>query len=347
MKQQTVKQGLFTAASLAIASLIPAAKGQIVVNGTLDAGYGSPLAVQTINTGFGDSTVGDGTSSGGSELDAAYANVSNGTLYLFFAGNFENNGNHINVFIDDGRSGGQNVLALNAPNNESSPLNGANGLTLPTGFNATYVVDGNDFSNTFYVDQYDLTHSTVGNYLGSIPLSAGIGNNQNLNGIAVGVNNTNAAGVNGSTGTAANQSAATAVTTGLEVGIPLGVLGNPTGSIQVLAAINGGGDSYLSNQLLPGLPVGTGNLASPGSVNLSASGFNASSFSVTIPASSSVKLGADGWRELEQFRQLVNRYDPQRQRRLRHFRQRHQQLKCDTGRPDHRRLDHLQQPFLL
>src|SRR5208282_6743267 len=92
MKQQTVKQGLFTAASLALASLIPAAKGQIVVNGTLDAGYGSPLAVQTINTGFGDSTVGDGTSSGGSELDAAYANVSNGTLYLFFAGNLRTTG---------------------------------------------------------------------------------------------------------------------------------------------------------------------------------------------------------------------------------------------------------------
>ena len=41
------------------------AHAQIIVDGSLDAGYGGALAVQTINTGFGDSTVGDGTSTGG------------------------------------------------------------------------------------------------------------------------------------------------------------------------------------------------------------------------------------------------------------------------------------------
>ena len=77
---------------------------------TTGVSYGSPLAVQTVNTGFGDSTVGDGTSSGGSELDAAYGNISGTTLYLFLAGNFENNGNLCNIFIDDGGSGGQSTL---------------------------------------------------------------------------------------------------------------------------------------------------------------------------------------------------------------------------------------------
>jgi hypothetical protein len=37
----------------------------------------------------------------------------------------------------------------------------------------------------------------------------------------------------------------------------------------VMADINGGGDSYLSNQFLPGLPVGTGNLGNGGVFNFS------------------------------------------------------------------------------
>ena len=49
-------------------------------------------------------------------------------------------------------------------------------------------------------------------------------------------------------------------TTGLELAIPLSAIGYTGGSIGVLADINGGGDSYLSNQLLAGLPVGSGNL---------------------------------------------------------------------------------------
>ena len=44
-------------------------------------------------------------SGGGSELDAAYGKVSGGNLYLFLAGNFENNGNHLNVFLAGGASG--------------------------------------------------------------------------------------------------------------------------------------------------------------------------------------------------------------------------------------------------
>ena len=79
----------------------------VVADGTLGAseGYGSPGATQTINTGFGDSTIGDGTSAGGSELDAGYGVVSGGNLNVFLAGNFEANGNHVNLFVADGRSG--------------------------------------------------------------------------------------------------------------------------------------------------------------------------------------------------------------------------------------------------
>ena len=91
------------------------ARAQVTVDGILNSseGYGSPLAIQTINTGFGDnSTDASGNSSGGSELDAVYGVVTNGYLYLFIAGNVQANGNNVNVFIADGQAGGQNVLEI-------------------------------------------------------------------------------------------------------------------------------------------------------------------------------------------------------------------------------------------
>jgi hypothetical protein len=64
----------------------------------------------------------------------------------------------------------------------------------------------------------------------------------------------------GAPGAAANQGQAASVTTGLELAIPLSQIGYTGGSIEILADINGGGDTYLANQFLSGLPVGTGNL---------------------------------------------------------------------------------------
>ncbi len=239
------------ACALALAS---SAHAQIVVDGSLDASYGSALAVQTINTGFGDSTVGDGTSAGGSELDAGYGVISAGNLYLFFAGNHEDNGNHVNVFISGGAVG-QATLAVP----ETATLQTMNGSLFSPGFQATYALDINDYQGTDYVEAYTLTGTPSGGYVGSIPLTGGIGTGT-LGGSMIGDNNRNAAGVNGNSGTAANPAAALAVETGLELAIPLSAIGYTGGSIEVLADINGGGDGYLSNQFLPGLPVGTGNL---------------------------------------------------------------------------------------
>jgi autotransporter-associated beta strand protein len=283
MTNRKIQLALHLSASVAMFGLLQNVKAQTVTGNLSTSGvhYGStPLAVQTIETGFGNSTVGDGTSSGGSELDAAYGQVSNGTLFLFFAGNIEGNStaNHLDVFIADSQPNGQNTLAAATGNIASD-----NGLVFPSGFNATYVVDVNDYQNTLYVDQDNLSKGT-GGYLGSVGLSGGIGSNQNLNGLAIGFNNTNAAGVGGNTGAAANQSAAAAVTTGFEVGIPLSSLNVSGGSVQVLAAVNGGGDGYLSNQFLPGLPNGYGNLGNPKVVNLQTDGANITPFTVTIPA---------------------------------------------------------------
>ncbi len=60
---------------------------------------------------------------------------------------------------------------------------------------------------------------------------------------------------------------AAAVTTGIEFGIPLEALGNPTGDIKVSAFINGGGHDFLSNQVSGGFELDTGNLASPSTVD--------------------------------------------------------------------------------
>lgn len=261
------------------------------VDGTLEAVYGSPLATQTIDTGFGDSTVGDGTSAGGSELDAAYGLISGGNLYLFLAGNFEYNGNHVNIFISGGQPG-QNTLAVPT----TATLQAMNGSVFSPGFQATYAIDLNDYAGVAYVEEYSLSGSPSGGYVGSFGLTGGIGTGSPGGSILYGLNNSNGAGVNGNTGTAANAAAANAVFTGLELAVPLSVLGWAGGNINVLADINGGGDSYLSNQFLPGLAVGTGNVGGGGPYTGPNSGtFNFANtpgeyFTVSVPEPSTLAL---------------------------------------------------------
>lgn len=242
-----------------------AALAQVAVDGTLNVseGYGNPLATQTINTGFGDNLSSSGTSGGGSELDAAYAVVTNGYLNLFIAGNVQANGNNIDVFIASGQSAGQQILQIGGSPSEAA----MNGSVFSPGFTPDFLFTFTNSATTLAVHRVDLSVSPgVLTVLGNITLSGGNGSGPNIggSGIAVGFNNTNTAGVNGSGGTAANLAAANAVKTGLEISIPLSVLGNPNGSVQILIAINGNHFAYLSNQFLPGLPVGTGNVGGGG-----------------------------------------------------------------------------------
>lgn len=101
-----------------LAGLSPLAEAQLAVTGNLSSTavtYGAnvpgtgALATQTLNSAFSDNTSSTGHLTG-SELDAAYGTVENGYLYLFIAGNLQDNGNILQVWIDDGRAGGQNVL---------------------------------------------------------------------------------------------------------------------------------------------------------------------------------------------------------------------------------------------
>jgi len=243
---------LFVAALSTLAAAVCANAQNL--NGTLNTGfYGSPLYVQTINTGFGDSAGGGDAT--GSELDAVYAKVSGGDLYLFIAGAFQNNGNHLDVFVAGGATG-QNTL--NVPSTGS--LHAMNGSIFYSGFQATWAFDMNDYSGTLYSEEYNLTGTASGGYVGALAeSSSGIAAGSDGGVASLYLNNTLAStmGTSGTAISGANSGANT--TTGLEMVIPLSAIGYTGGAINVLIDINGGGDGYLSNQFLPGLAVGSGN----------------------------------------------------------------------------------------
>lgn len=234
------------------------------LDGVRDAAYGSAAAVQTVQTQFGDNN---------SELNAAYAAVEGGTLYLLFTGNLESNFNKLNIFIDS-TAGGQNVVQNSANFGGTNPENDNwadkhAGMTFDTGFEADYLLTlRNGFSGG---SRFDIDYAVVGGGLGNF-LSAGdvfggtlTGSNAAAlpNGIGVAFDNSNVAGILGGTG-AANAAAALAVTTGVELAIPLSTIGNPAGVLKISAMINGSNHDYLSNQILGGLPAGTGNLGGDG-----------------------------------------------------------------------------------
>jgi len=234
--------------------------GQVTGNlGTTPVSYGSPLAVQTINTSYGDSA-GNNDSAGGSELDAGYGTINGGNLYLFLAGNYENNGNHLNIFIQTS-SGGQSTLNISGGWTGS----GNNGETFSSGFAPTLDLDANDYEGTLYIDQYVLTTGGSANtYLGGIAGSPlGIYSATTFGGITFALNNnhTSQMGALGGATVPANMVAPNA-TTGLELALPLASFGWSSGPVEVMAQINGGGDNGFSNQTLPGQAVGSPNYPS-------------------------------------------------------------------------------------
>ena len=232
------------------------------LDGFRDPAYGSAAAVQSVESGF---TL--------SELDAAYASVEGGTLYLMLTGNLQNNFNRLNIFIDS-QAGGQNVLQNNANFGGTNPENdnwaGKHaGMTFDSGFEADYMLilrNGNSGGNRFDID-YAVGGGGLGNFVAAGNVFGGSLTGANAsalsNGIGVAFNNSNVGGVLDGTG-AANQAAALAVTTGVELAIPLSTIGNPVGAFKISAMINGANHDYLSTQFLSGVPAGTGNLGGDG-----------------------------------------------------------------------------------
>jgi len=280
---------LFVSSIVASAAMIT--YGQITGNlGTTSINYGSALSVQTINTGFGNASA-NTDSSGGSELDAAYGTITGGNLYLFMAGNYENNGNNLAIFVSGGAAG-QSTANFNS----LSGMDNFNGSTFSPGFQLTYAYSMDDYAGTLYENEYSYGGPAAlnGGYVGAISESStGIGagtpsgNGEDYSPAYANLAlNNNHGSTMGSSGGAANQSAMLSTTTGLELQIPLSVIGYANGPVEVLAMITGGGDSYLSNQQLPGYGVGTQN---PGGNT-----FNYSStpnqFFTVVPEPSSIAL---------------------------------------------------------
>ena len=258
----------FVAGTTALAMLSAAGGAQAV---TLDGsiagdGYGSAVSVQTVQTQFGDNL---------SELNAAYAQVDSGVLYLTLTGQIENNFNKLNVFIDS-VAGGENTLTADANNGGTNPendnwANKHNGMTFDSGFAADYMIimrNGN-----FGGDRFDIDFATVGGGLGAFEAAGNVfsGSFTGANaaalpiaGIGVAYDNSNAAGVLGGTA-AADGSAAQAVQTGIELAIPLSAIGNPNlADIKISAMVNNSNHDYLSNQFLGGLTPPQSNLGSDG-----------------------------------------------------------------------------------
>ncbi len=245
-------------AAAAVAACAGIAAAQTVNGNSLGDGYGAARAVQTVNTQFGDNL---------SEMNAAYARISGGRLYLMLTGNIEANFNKLEIFIDS-KAGGSNTYLAGNPSQDGGRVNNMNGLGFDTGFNPDYhlfVRRGN--GNTFDLDYAVMgtaNFSFYGNIFGgNVEGSGTTGTGANGSPIQVAYDNSNVAGVGGGTG-AANQAAALAVTTGLELSIALSDLGSPVGAFNVMVFQNNGDHNYSSNQYLGGLAAGTGNLGGDG-----------------------------------------------------------------------------------
>lgn len=283
-----------------------------IVDGTRDAEYGAPIVVQSVQTQFGDASPPGNL--GGSELNAAYARIEGGRLYVMLTGNQEPNFNKLEVFIDS-RSGGENTLT-STPQYDFNTGGGwissnVGGMTFDNGFNADYHLFSRWGSGTgaYEVDfinrngggsaQVPGSRGASGNAVGLQAagfIAAGhVGPNASgsalANDLIFAINNNNAGGVTGGTG-AADQMAAAAVTTGIEFSIALSDLGVDGEVIRIAAMIDNGDHNYMSNQVLGGLPAGTGNLGGDGTGvftgSLSGINFNnftgAQFFEIRVPA---------------------------------------------------------------
>ncbi len=269
---------------------LPAA-AQPVVDGTLDAAeYGAALAVQTVDTDFGDNE---------SEWNAAYATIDGGKLFLMFTGNLQSNFNKLEVFVDS-VAGGSNVLD-SIGNDGAGALTG---MTLDTAIAPEYHFifrNGSFGGDKFDVDLATLNSGALGP--GSLLIDGGAGTGADIFGgtlegsasgiggtsLAVGFDNSNVAGIGGGTG-AADQAAALAVTTGLELSIDLADINYTGGPLRVMLLQNNDNHDFLSNQTLGGLPAGTGNLGSPAS-GQDFSSIPGDQFFTVIPEPTAIGLG--------------------------------------------------------
>jgi hypothetical protein len=247
--------GLPLRSAIALSLLSTVGLAQVTVDGTIGGdSYGAARSVQTVETQFGDNF---------SELNAAYATIDAGRLYIALTGNLENNFNKLEILIDS-KAGGENVFS-GTPGNDNSGVMA--GLTFDTGFEADYHVILRRGSGKYDVDFAELGTPNFDFYTdvfaGTDAGAGATGTGTNLSPIEIAYDNSNIAGVIGGD-QAADQTAALAVMTGTELSIDLADLGSTGSGIRVMAFVNGSNHDFASNQFLGGMPAPQGNLGGDG-----------------------------------------------------------------------------------
>jgi len=242
-----------------------AALGNFITDGTRDSLYGDPLAVQSIQTGFGDNQ---------NELNAAYAAINKGKLYLLLTGNIETNFNKLEIFLDSA-AGGSNVFTSAGNDNAGAMDN----FTFDTEMTPEFHLILRRGGDKFDLDFADLTAGQYASYIDvflqesegrsstGAPTESTFDTNPSPIGIAY--DNRNSSGIGGNTGEPADQVAAAAVNTGIELCIDLADLGSPVSDLRICAFINNSSHDFISNQFLGALPESSENPGAPGLIDLS------------------------------------------------------------------------------
>ncbi len=285
-------KGLVLATSTAALLAAAGSAQAVTVDGTRDASYGAALALQTVETQFGDNE---------SEWNGGYAQIDSGKLYLMLTGNLSANFNKLEIFIDS-KAGGQSVFDSSG-NDDADRMDGT---VFDAGFTADYHIiarRGSFGGDKFDVDFADLGAQTFSAYAdvfgGVFEGSGSTGTGVNASAIGVAYDNSNVAGVLGGTG-AADQVAAAAVTTGLELEIDLADIGYVGGPINIMVGQNGDGHHFWSNQFLGGLAAPQSNLGGDGLGNFDGFGdidfttFAGDQFFTLVPEPASAALLAIG-----------------------------------------------------
>ncbi|MEO1584496.1 MAG: PEP-CTERM sorting domain-containing protein [Planctomycetota bacterium] len=242
--------------ALAALGLVGSASGQAIDGSIIEAEY-QLIWSNSEGTGFGNNR---------SEINAIWSYVDSGTLYLGVTGNVQDF-NKLDLFFDSG-AGGQNTLRGDNADVDFNQLNtNLGGLTFDAGFEAdyflTYTVNGDRNEHFSGAAQLDTNGGGPGGaqgggaYVDGDQLVANAGGANGF-GYTIGTNQSNTGGVSDFGN--APDSDPTLVTTGVEIAIPLAELGYTGGELRLAGFINGGAHDFLSNQVIGGLPAGTGNL---------------------------------------------------------------------------------------
>ncbi|MFU8828301.1 MAG: hypothetical protein ACNA8P_02600 [Phycisphaerales bacterium] len=253
-----------------------------VVDGSLDASYGSPLFVNTLATTFISNTNPSDNASNGSEINAVYAYHDGSRVYLFIAGNLRTNFEKLNLFFDVRSGQGQNILVPNSSGTDFNALGNMTGFQFDSGFTANYYMNYTGDPTQHYLNMQLMPESGNGlfSYFGN-PNTKAPGNIQVLSNANPGGGSAPPNG--GNVEATSNQSniggVATAIVdpdnfvsnpaevlTGVEFKIGLPGLGYNIGSgdpIRIGGFVNGSNFDFLSNQIIGGVPTTQGNLGGP------------------------------------------------------------------------------------